>query len=238
MPKLSDLGLTNEQVGENIDYGSIPDQMGAFAPLPQPGTYRFKFPTKLDDLWEVFDHPNGQPPGKRIRANFDDSHPLLIIQSPGGEKDGEPFTTRISNAERPRGKKTDPVRPNVSDMDYVLRDVFAQTAKPKDREGRIGTNPAYAQTFMQLAAGQEMTADVEWNWFCNPKKNIYVSNGQGGFQEVQGQVGCNTTYYQGDVDKIPSNPDDPNSPKVFPERVGCQCGASVRAFANLTRFRK
>lgn len=231
MPKLSDLSLTNEQTGEALDYTTVPDQLGTFAPPPQPGDYRFRLPARMDDLWEVFEHANGQPPGKRVRARFDDAHPLLIIQSPGGVHDGEPFQTSITNAERARGKKGDPTNPWVSDMDYMFRDVFGMQTKPP------GGNPGYAAEF-QKHVGQEFTAEVTWNWFCNPKKSIYVDNGQGGLTEVSNQVGCDTTYYQRDVDKVLSNPEDPASPKVFPLRITCtQCGANVRAFANLQNFR-
>lgn len=233
MPKLADLGLTNEQVGQaDLDYASMPDQMGGFQEPPQPGTYRFKLPTKLDDIWESFDHDKGNPPGKRLRARFDDSHPLTIIQSPGGEKNGEPFMTSFTNAERRRGKKDDTAAPYISDLDYFNRDVFDVAQKPK-------TNAAYAQEFMKHG-GQEFTADVEWSWRCNKDRNIYVDNGQGGQQEVQ-QLGCGAAYYQKDIEKQPSDPNDPNSPKVYPLRITCggeNCGASLRAFANLTRFRK
>lgn len=235
MPKLSDLGLTNEQVGEALDYTSMPDQMGASQPPPYPGTYRFKFPTDLSAVWEAFDHPNGKPPGKRIRARFDEAHPLTIIQSPGGESDGLPYMTSISNAERKRGKKDDPTAPFISDMDYILRDVFGQAQKP------TGGNPGYAQSFMKLAAGAEMTADVTWSWKCNPNKAIFTDNGQGGLTEVPGQMGCNSAWYMKDIKEqqlmVPSDPNNPDSPKVYPLRITCSCGASVRAFANLERFR-
>lgn len=240
MPKLSDLGLGNEQVGEVKNYADVPDQMGGFNPPPQPGTFRFKFPARMDDLWEVFDHPNGKPPGKRLRAKFDDAHPLLIIQSPNNAYNGEPFLTGISNAERPRGKKDDANRPMVSDIDYILRDVRDVKTPPK-------TNPQYATEFQKLA-GTEMTADVEWSWFCNDKKDIFIElpptqeGGLPSYAEQQGVKGCKASYYQQDVKDanymVLSNPEDPNSPKVFPLRIPCQCGASLRAFANLTRFRK
>lgn len=230
MPKLNELGLTNEQVGEALDYNNMPDQLGGFTEPPQPGTYRFKFPTRMDDIWEVFEHPNGKPPGKRIRANFDDSHPLTIIQSPSGVYDGDPFQTRITNAERRRGKADDPTAPYISDMDYINRDVWGLQSKPQ------GGNIGYAQEFMKHA-GTEMTADVEWSWYCNDKRPIYVDNGQGGFTEVPDRNGCGSRYYQSGVDKVPSNPEDPNSTKVYPYRITCQCGASVRAFAQLVRYR-
>lgn len=232
MAKLSDLGLTNEQVGEDLDYATMTDQFGGFPDPPQPGTYRFKFPARLDDIWETFDHTNGKPPGKRVRAKFDDSHPLTIIQSPGGAHDGEPFQISITNAERARGKKDDPTTQWISDMDYFNRDVWKQEGKPK------GGNPGYANNFIQMAQKiPEFTADVEFNWFCNDKKDIFVDNGQGGYTQVTGTKGCGTSYYQKDIEKVLSNPEDPASARVFPVRIQCQCGANVRAFPNLVRFR-
>lgn len=228
-PKLSDLGLSNEQVGQALDYDTMPDQRGSFAEPPQPGIYRFKFPPRLDDIWETFDHEKGNPPGKRIRAKFDDTHPLTIIQSPLQKHDGEPFNISITNAERQRGKKGDATAPFISDMDFINRDVWGLKSKP------TGGNVGYAQEFMKHA-GSEMTATLTWNWFCNPKKNIYVDNGQGGTMELQ-QLGCGTSYYQKDVEKGHANPEDPNSPLVYPFRITCQCGANVRAFANLEQFK-
>lgn len=230
MPRLAELSLTNEQVGEAIDYGTMPDQMGGFTEPPQPGNYRFRLPAKLDAIWEKFDHPNGKPPGVRIRARFDSANPLTIIQSPQGAYDNDPFETSITNAERRRGKRDDTTAPYISDMDYINRDVWGLTTKP------AGGNAGYAQEFMKHA-GTEFGATVTWNWFCNPKKNIYTDNGQGGMTEID-QKGCSTSYYMKDVEKVPSNPQDPNSPKVYPLRITCQCGANVRAFANLEQFKK
>jgi hypothetical protein len=232
MPRLQELGLGNEQVGEALDYNTMPDQMGTFVEPPQPGTYRFKVPARMDDIWEAFDHTNGKPPGKRVRAKFDDAHPLLIVQSPGGTRDGEPFLTSVTNAERRRGKKDDTTAPFISDMDYINRDVFGVPQKPA---GNVG----YIQEF-QKHASEEFTADVTWSWFCNPKKHIYADNGQGGLQEMQ-QLGCSTNYYERDLKdaKVPVDPEHPTGPKVFPLRVTCGgCGANLRAFANLGNYRK
>lgn len=234
MPKLSDLGLTTEQVGEALDYATMPDQMGLFQPPPYPGSYRFTFPARLDDIWEVFDHLSGTPPGKRIRAKFDDAHPLTIVQSPGGAADGTPFLTSISNAERKRGRRDDASAPAISDMDYLNRDVWGLATKP------VGGNPGYAREFSKHA-NSEFGGDIEWSWFCNPKRNIFTDNGAGGLSEVEGQKGCGNSWYQKDIKEggllILSNPEDPASARVYPLRITCPCGGNVRAFANLVRFR-
>jgi hypothetical protein len=217
-------------VGEQLDYNTIPDQMGTMKDPPQPGSFRFQLPNDLSSVWETFDHTKSKNPGKRIRAHFDESYPLTIVQSPLKAHDGEPFLTSISNAERRRGRKDDVTAPEVSDLDYLLRDAFGLETKP-------ATNVAYAQELMKHA-GQEFGADLELSWNCNPERTIRVDNGQGGSQEVPNQKGCGTKYYQKDVPKVLSNPDDPNSAPIFPIRITCQCGAQVRAFANMSRFRR
>jgi len=229
-PKLSDLGLTNERVGEPIDYNTIPDQMGSFPDPPQPGSFRFELPKDLSSIWEVFQYDTCKNPGKRLRAKFDDSFPLTIVQSPLKRYDGLPFTTGISNAERKRGKKDATDAPEVSDMDYILRDAFGLETKPI-------TNVAYAQE-LQKHAGAQFGADLELSWKCNENRNIRVDNGAGATTEVPNQKGCNTAYYQKDVPKVLSNPEDPASEQIFPIRITCQCGAQLRAFANLTRYRR
>lgn len=233
MAKLSDLGLTNEGVGEALDYATMPDQLGTFAPPPQPATFRFKFPNRMDDLWETFDHPTGKPPGKRLRAKFDDSHPLVIVQSADPAHLNEPFLTSLTNAERKRkrGKREDATAPFISDLDYIFRDVFGLPGKP------AGGNVGYAQELLKHP-GEEFTADLTWSWYCNEKKTIYVDNGQGGLQEVPNQMGCGTGYYQRDVQKVLSDPQDPKSALIYPLRITCSCGGNVRAFANLQNFRK
>lgn len=230
MPKLNDLGLSQEQVGQQLDYASMPDQMGGFTEPPQPGAFRFRFPPRLDDIWEKFEHTNGNPPGVRLRAKFGSASPLTIIQSPQGKYNGDPFETSVTNAERRRGKREDTTAPWICDMDYINRDVWGLRGKP------TGGNVGYAQEFMKHA-NSEFSADIEWSWYCNDRKNVWVDNGQGGTTEVEGKLGCGTNYYQKDVQKVLSDPMDLNSPPVFPLRIQCQCGAMVRAFANLVRFR-
>ena len=230
MPKLTELGLTNEQVGQALDYETIPDQQRSFADPPQPGSYRFKLPPDLSAIWSVFDHAKGNPPGKRVRAEFDATNPLVIVQSAGGVHNGDPFETSVSNAERKRGKKEDASAPWVSDMDYINKDVFGLPTKPT-------TNAAYAQEFMKHG-GEEFTAEVTWRWSCNPERNIFADNGSGQLVEYD-QKGCGAAYYPRDVEKVRANLEDPNSPLVFPRRMVCkQCGANLRAFAGLQNFQK
>jgi hypothetical protein len=233
MAKLGDLGLSNEAVGQALDYAEMGEQMGTFADPPQPGDYRFRLPGDLSAVWETFDYQNGVKPGPRVRAKFDSTNPLIIVKSPGDARTGEPFQTSITNAERKRGKKDDATAPYISDMDYMNRDVWGLTGKPGN-----GSNLAYAQEFMKHG-GAEFTAEVTWNWFCNDKKPIFVDNGSGGFTQMEGQNGCGTSYYQRDIPKVPADPNDPSKGQHYPLRITCgSCGANIRAFANLGNFRK
>lgn len=228
MAKLNELGLTNEAVGDALDYANMPDQMGTFTDPPQPGTYLFRLPQDLSAVWESFDTERG----KRISAKFDDAHPLVIVSGGDGSHNGEPFQTRISNAERRRGKKDDPTAPFISDMDYMNRDVFGLQKKPGN-----GSNVAYAQEFSKHG-GAEFVADLSWSWSCNPERDVYVDNGAGGFNKIEGQKGCGQRYYQRDIQKVT---DESGTKAVFPLRITCgnpECGANIRAFAGLSNFRK
>ncbi len=239
MPKLSDLGLGTEQL-VSPDFDNMPDQRGGgFKPLPQPGTYRLKFPV-FNAVSPVFDTLDTAD-GKRLNVVLEDALALTIVQGPGGAHVGESFDWRVSNMAFNRSRKGEP-EVKVSDMDYLLRDVFKVPKAPT-------TNVGYAQAMIQFASGQEFTADLEFTWRCDEKREIYVEQGDGTTTKIDGQKGCGARYYQGDgvrantVGKVPSNPDEPNSPQIYPERILCNgkdgvpCGASIRAFPRLRNFR-
>lgn len=237
MPRFAELGLTNEKVGD-VDFANMPEQRGSggFGPQPQPGTYRFKVPT-FDASAPIFDTLTTQK-GPRLNLKFEDSHALTIVQSPGGTHNGETLRWRLSNQEFNRAKKGDP-ETFASDMDYILRDVLKQTKRPS-------SNQQYGQAMIKEFSGKEFTADLEFQWRCNDQADIRVDDGQGGTEVVEGTKGCGAKYYQGGrngVQKVHENPEDPNSPLVYPERITCsgkdgiQCGAVVRAFPQLRNFR-
>jgi hypothetical protein len=235
MPKFAELGLTNEKVGD-VDFASMPEQRGGFGPLPQPGTYRFKVPT-FDASSPVFDTITTQK-GARLNLKFEGAFALTIIQSSGNAHNGEAFEWRLSNQEFNRSRKGEPDI-FVSDMDYILRDVLKQEKRP-------ATNVAYGQAMIKAFSGAEFTADEEFTWFCNPKNDIRVDDGQGGTTVVEGTKGCESRYYQGGkngVQKVHADENDPASPLVYPERITCNgkdgvpCGAVIRAFPRLRNFR-
>ena len=237
MPKLSDLGIGTEKI-EGVDFSEMPEQRsGTFADPPQPGTYRFRLP-KFDGNTPIFDMIESKKDGKkRLNILFTDAFALTIVQSPGGTHDGEGYDFRISNMEFDRARKGEtPIF--ASDLDYLLRDGFKDTGRPK-------TNAAYGQALVKHA-GQEFTADLEFTWNCNDQRDIYVDDGSGGSEKVEGTKGCGAKYYQGGkngIGKERENPEDPNSPLVYPVRIRCAgrdgvpCDAIIRAFSRLRNFR-
>lgn len=235
MAKLTDLGLKNEKLDTGADsFADLPEQIGgAFPDPPQPGAFRFRMPS-AEALANCFaDKPIDTERGQRIAAQLRGDAALTIIQSPAGKYNGETFETRISNAERKRGKGEG----MASDMDYLLAACGAEK-KPK-------TNAEYGQALISLA-GREFGGDVEWQWFCNEKKPIRVEQ-DGEFKTLDGsdggdvQNGCGARYYQKDV---PKDADPVTGERHFPIRIECGgkdgngCGASLRAYAQIARFRK
>lgn len=220
-PSINELGLSNDKVGGDVDFDNLPEQFGGGRELLTPGSYRFRLPSTKDlqVVWDKFIASVGE----RINAIFNNEHPLIIVQSPGGTMNDQPYQTRISNVERARGKE----KIQVSDMDYLLKALGFTGKKPT-------TNAAYAAALVQFG-GKEFGGDIEWSWYCNDKKNIWAEDGQGGTKEIEGHLGCGTRYYMKDVPKDPTT-------GLYPERIICQgnngqCGASVRAFDQISRFR-
>ena len=133
--------------GQELD--DLP-MFGGFTPPPPPGAYRFELPKDLNAVWDLFDVPDKQPP-QRVRLTFDRDHPLLIVQSPKGASNGEPFETRLTNNERGRGKGKEVI---ASDLDYLLR-ALGDKSKPSNNRG-------YMQA-IQSHAGQQFGADLRYS---------------------------------------------------------------------------
>jgi hypothetical protein len=215
---LQELDLETEQLpsaGEELD--ELP-QFGGWQPLLPPGAYRFKLPTDMSGIWDTFPTPEKRPP-QRVKMILDQEHPLTITQSPGSKLNGEPFTTRLTNNERRRGKRG--AGGQHSDFDYLLH-AFGDKVKPK-------TNGDYIKA-MQKHAGQEFAADITYSWRCDKNRDVRVRDANGQLQVVDGKPGCGANYYQNDVRR---NPDG-----TVPSEVTCEdCGATLRAFANLDNIR-
>ena len=213
-------------------WDDVPEQMGSRREMYQPGPYRFKLPplAVLKEAIEEITAKIGDKEGQtRIAAIFRDQAALTVIQSPRGERNGETFSTRITNAERRRGKKDDPKAPWASDMDYLLQ----KLGWPK----RPQTNQEYTDALLACAE-KEFAADIELGASCNDKKHIRVRyegedqlvtlDGQEGREE---QFGCGTRYYQGKGDL----PKDETG--KYERSMECQCGAVLYMNENLVNFR-
>lgn len=205
---LDELDLKDEEL-PTADLSDLPD-FGAFPDPPPPGPYRFRLPD-LDKVWEAYDSVKGQ----RVRMILDRDYPLTIT-SPAARA-GEMFTTRLSNQERSRGEV------EASDLDYLLR-AFKVTARPKG-------NRAYIEAVKQHA-GKEFGSDITYSFSCNNTKNIRVFDeaDPDKLKEVEGRLGCGKKYYQKDVkQRMPDG--------SFPLKITCECGAVLRAFANIENIR-
>ena len=214
---INDLGLGNESL-EGADFDSIPENIGQSYPdPPQPGKYRFKAPLSIAGQFAVVET---EKHGTRINLLFDQDAPLVIVQSPAKAYDGEEFQYRLSNVPRERTKE----KILVSDMDLLLRALGVSK--------RPANNKAYAAACVTALAGKEFGATVEFSYRCSDQREAYFDDGQGGQQKVEGRMGCGVRYYQRDVAKVDG---------VQPVRITCpnpECGASVRAFPNLSGFSK
>ncbi len=227
MSKLSELTLKEDPIAGG-DWADLPEQLGAFADPPQPGTYRIRFPSAgaIGESWDVFDVEKPRP-GQRIVSKLQGDAAILIVHSASGKYNGEPLETRISNAERKRGKDETKL---ASDMDYALIATKFTGAKPQ-------SNKQYAEAFLTVA-NKECKIDWEFSYFCNPKKPARIEDGNNGVVVCDGQdgrpdqKGCGTRYYQKDIQKVPNEAGEMEQPV----RITCTCGAQIRAFGQIARF--
>jgi hypothetical protein len=235
----------------------LPEELGQFREAVQPGSYRFQLPPSVDDCFgdpiEVavrdaagnvipdpkkagqVDPQTGQPyilKKQRIQLVFERECALIILQSPKGRYDGEPFSYRISNVERnrPAGKG---IKIAVADLTYLLRAFDARVA--------LRTNEEFVRAAAQLLAGRQFGADVEWQGYCNPTKDVYFKfPGEAGAEvyepakregEAENAKGCGKRYY------MSKWPRDPKDSTLYAARLACECGAFLLPNVSLVRFR-
>lgn len=203
-------------IKDEVDFDNLPKQGAWEPPPPAAKGYRFQIPATLDvTCFEPIDHAEYGP---RVRVKFDNEHPLVVTQAPPPyheEYVNTPFATQLSNVPRARGK----AKVLASDVDYLLQ-ALGEKARPKSVRDYVATLIKYA--------GASFTADLEYSWSCNAERSIWVEDGNGGQTEVPETKGCGRKYYQQGVPKVDGK---------VPFRITCECGASVRAFANLQAIR-
>lgn len=242
MGAIKDLKLGKDVINADQGWEGLPEQIGSRKPPLYPGPYRFQFPNAAA-VGECFDTFETEIDGKsavRVVAVHRDGAELTVIQAPQKYADrvGEQWGTRISNAERKRGKGDD--APKASDMDYVLQVLGAP--------GRPQTNRQYLEAYLATVPEKEIGADVEWNWRCDAKRHVRVPedpqdannnktmvlDGQEGREE---RKGCGAKFYQKDVPKVDKDGnEDPQG--EYPRTIDCNCGAILFANENLQNFRK
>lgn len=217
MADINELDLSDEViVQEQTNYDELPDEYTPRTPPLYPSTYRFRLPPDLSQVWDAREY---EGIGQRVTAQLYGDNALVVTQSKDGEREQDPCNVFISNRERPRGRKGEQI--NVSDMDYLLRAL--------QHNGRPRTNKEYVEA-LSSHAGEEFVADVEWNAYCNPKKDMYVENEEGtGVEKAEGNTGCGTSYYQNEIPKVDG---------VYQSRFGCEnCGAVLFVREQLRNFK-
>lgn len=241
MAGIKDLKLGKDVVINRDDWDALPEQIGSRKAPLQPGPYRFQFPraAAISQCFDIFETEISGTKQTRIVAIHRDGAELTILQAPPKYLDrvGEAYGTRISNAERKRGKADD--APMASDMDYVLK-VLAPTEK------RPQTNRQYGELYEKVVPEKELGADVEWNWRCDDRKPIRVPENPNdpqsktvaldGTDGRESRKGCGQKYYQRDVEKVDKE-GNPDPQGEYPRAIDCNCGAVLFQNDNLVNFR-
>lgn len=222
----------SEELG--LDYDNIPEERGSLVPPPYPGDYVYQLPKDLTGNWDEFEDRDKK---KWQSLVFDDDNPLTVSSSLSEANAGEvgkTVRTRINNKPRGRGKE----KILVSDMTYLQR-VLEPTAKPRTL--------AELNAIVSRQGGKVFIAALEWTGSCNPKRPIYVATqdpetGRVTYEEGKNHdtgvaiMGCDARYYMSDWPK--------GEDGRYLDAFECQgkdgqgCGAVIRPFAQLNRFRQ
>jgi len=229
MPRLGDLQLKNEPLAQE-QVQSLDDlqESGSFTPMLQPGSYEFLVPANVDDAFEIIEGATGKAwtetstGDQGIAVNFDDAHPLKIVDAPHNMKNriGEPYKARFGNNQR--DWKIGGVASKVRDFLYLLKKLGEKVIPANNRE--------YAIALVKYA-GKTFKAPVGVSWNCNKNRKarfwqVTAATPQGAEVETQ-QPGCGKRLY---TDKDVK----PGADGLYPEKVQCpQCSAIVRGFSNI-----
>jgi hypothetical protein len=236
MSKLEELGIGEEEQIETPE--EIPEEKEGRQPLVQPGVFTIKLPDDMSNVWGVFDSKKG----KRIYASFNKENALTIYKDTKyeGYFDGWAVNLLINNLEYPRGAE----RIEVADMTYLVKALEAK----QDKKSPLNTNKAFAEA-LSAHAGGLFVAELTWNAYCNPNKDIYMNirdeEGKVLKAEVQeGNVGCGSSYNSYSRDPAKAIPIDGETgfflerfeeTDVHGEEYGCP--AVLFANARLGRFK-
>lgn len=196
----------------DVDLDNLPSQGGLIIPPPQPGIYRFKIPAGLARGMETIQTDVGQ----RFVVILRDDLALQNVTL------NQPYPTRISNQERAVGKDGQ----KASDMAFLLHALGITVDKP--------TNKGYAEAMLK-AQGLEFLAFNDLTARCNPKTDVY-KQGDG---KIEGLKGCGAAYATRSYTKRDGTTvsEIPKEGTQFATEFTCSCGALIRCFGQLSKFR-
>lgn len=234
MPKLDELNL-DPKAAPDVDMENLPEEFGDFTSPPYPGSYTFQLPHELD--FEPYKVKIDDKEVERVRVNFDNAHPLLVVAATPENVDevGKMITMyRIGNAEYSFTRKGEKV--TTSEMAHLLKGAFGQNL-PKG-----ATNQQYAAA-LDAVAGQMFGCEVQWESYCNPDKKRWIM-GKDEKRAEDTVAGCGRRYAQSGYTKgdgtvvydIPKETGEGDIGEFFADEFPCQCGGLVRARARLKRY--
>ena len=202
MGTLEEIGLLDDQTQIEIP-DEIPEEGSNYVPLVQPGKYVFQLPENMELVWTKVDSKKGP----RVAAIFNRDNPITVVQDDtyDGYFNGSPVSTLLNNVEYPRGKE----RIEVADMYYLIQAFEAHL--PKEQRTKLTNNLSFVNALKKYA-GRMFGATLHWEAYCNPKKNIFVSeedeDGNRRAVEKEGTPGCQaryTSYARDPKQQIPKN---------------------------------
>ncbi len=238
---INNLSLRDDIIEEQPS--ELPEQLGGQGlPVLLPGTSIFRIPSTVTQCVEAYDEilkdgdgnpiPDPADPSKarvvqRLRIRFDKDNPLLVV---GGEHDGHPVGTSVSNQPRNRARKGE-ARVLVSDATYLFRESLGYT-------GPLTRNSEWAVA-IEWAAGKIFRAEHGLSAFCSPDRIRFVNDPDdptyvASVQDPVGTKGCGKHYYTSNF-KLPAQNGQPGG---YSEIKYCTCDAKLRGFFQFERFLK
>lgn len=233
-----------------VDMENMPEESSGFRPTPFPGDYGFQLPAEMDyedrevkakdKEGNIINDPTTNTPKmlKRLVTLFGDGHELKILDAAPENQDfvGDTLKYRCGNAEYRYGKD----KILASEMGFLLRALNETLAKG-------ATNIQWAQAIAKHSLGK-FRATIEWDAHCNPERKRFVFDEAQSKNVEDSMMGCGRRYGQrayvkGDgtkVIQIPQGPEaQPDGSIIdrFKSDILCECGATVRCFPRLKKYR-
>ncbi len=228
MADINSLNLQEE--ASDVDFDNLPE-FGGGLPTPYPGDYIFEMPLGTVSAWsKEHNDTKGDYIKLSLRKDKDTNidNQLIIVQSPEGKFDGQPFGATFTSMIRK--VKQNGVEVAIHGLAYLAKGLRASVPKGS---GALGVAKAINEAVQ--AGSRRFGAPIEWSATCKDNAPIYVKVEQDGkivTVQMDGQegreivIGCGSRYYQKDIPK--------DAEGKYMERFQCgNCSAELRAFANL-----